>query len=436
MNHWLLKKGSEKKFRNGHPWVFSSELAQSPKGVVPGELVELRDFQGNFLARGYGHPNSMISFRALARSGNAKIDAEFFHQRFLQASQFRRIAGVFDYSHRLIFAEGDSIPGLVIDRFRLEPSGQVFVLQSSTAGIDRLLPQIFEAIEMLVASETHRDSHRESQHLATWATTSIVVANDSKSREKEGIEVQTKRVHKAASGFEPIGAKLRAEPSLPGLAPVIFETDFVGGQKTGFFLDQRSNIQLTSRYLFQLLNERLKERKDIKILDLCCYVGQWGAHLSNVVTSAGGQAHVTLVDASAKALELAAKNVERAGGQARVEKADVLDVMDRFEKGSYDVVICDPPAFIKKKQDIAAGTQAYYKLNREAIRKTAAGGLYITCSCSGLLTEEDFREMLARVTSTSSETRWLARGGHGPDHPQRPEFPQGSYLKAWIGTPV
>ena len=406
--------------------MFSSELGSSPKGILPGELVELNDYKGHFLALGYGHPNSMISFRTLARQGNTELDVEFFTDRLLQASRLRQLAGVFEWSHRLCFAEGDYIPGLIIDRFRLPEKNQVFVLQSSTAGVDRLFPMILEALEKMVVAEG-------SEH-ASWEKTSIVIANDSKSRVKEGILAEPKRVHRAAPGFDPLNAKILAEPSLPGIKPAMFDTDLIGGQKTGFFLDQRFNIQLTSKFLTSLVRARKPEDRHIRILDLCCYVGQWGSHLSNVVTSLGGTVEVTLVDASSKALEIAARNVEAHGGKAIIEKADVMNVMEKFDARSFDVVICDPPAFIKKKQDIPTGTQAYYKLNREAVRKTAPGGLFVSCSCSGLLTEDEFRAMLARVAATSSETRWLARGGHSPDHTQRPEFPQGTYLKAWIGT--
>jgi 23S rRNA (cytosine1962-C5)-methyltransferase len=127
------------------------------------------------------------------------------------------------------------------------------------------------------------------------------------------------------------------------------------------------------------------------------------------------------------------------GGVADTRRLDVLGQgeggLDTLERRGYDVVICDPPAFIKKKKDLPTGAQAYYKMNREAIRKTASNGVYVTCSCSGLFGEEDFRTMLARVMqSFDGEIRWLARGGHSPDHTQRPEFTQGTYLKSWIGA--
>jgi 23S rRNA (cytosine1962-C5)-methyltransferase len=421
---WRLNKGSDRKFRQGTPWVFSNELSHSPKGIQPGELVDLQDASGAFLGRGYGHPNSLISFRTLTTDSSRTIDAGFLYDRLASASHLRRIAGVGDYSHRLCFAEGDFLPGLVIDRYFLHPKGQVFVVQSSTAGMDKLLPLVADAIEKLVRGEDR----------VSWADTSIVIANDSKSRLMEGIEVEPKRVLKAAPGFEPENAKLLIQPALAGLEPAVFTADMIGGQKTGFFLDQRSNVKLVAA----LLPELLKEKREIRVLDLFCYVGQWGTQLSHVATSLGRKAHVTCVDASTKALGFAVKNVEAHGGAATAEAMDVLEALGRIEREKYDVVICDPPAFIKKKKDIPTGTQAYVKVNREAMRKVARGGIFASCSCSGLLAEEEFRGVLARAGAASDrgamELRWLARGSHGPDHPQRPEFPQGTYLKSWIAV--
>lgn len=428
MTRWLLKKGSERKFRLGHPWVFSSELAQSPKSVELGGLVELRDYSGTPIAVGYGHPNSMISFRTLSLDAKEPIDEAFFGKRFANAYRARRRAGVADQSHRFIFAEGDFIPGLIIDRFFLatETPSQCFVIQSSTAGIDRLLPAILRALE---------DFTRTTDPRIGWDQTSIVIANDSKSRAAEGIEVQPKRVEKAAPDFDGELAVILVQPALEHLPATRFSVDFVSGQKTGFFLDQRSNVQLAARSVRELAREAEQAGRTLKILDLFCYVGQWGTQLASVACSEGADVEVTLVDASAKALELASQNVERAGGRVVVRKLDVVDALaTEFEKASFDVVICDPPAFVKKKKDLPAGTQAYGKVNREAIRKTRPSGLFVSCSCSGLFDEAEFREMLSKVTlSAPRPVRWIARGSHGPDHPQRPEFPQGTYLKSWLG---
>ena len=441
MYEWRLKKGSDKKFKSGHPWVFSSELAQSPKNVQAGALVDLYEYEGAFLARGYGHPNSMISFRVLTRSKQEPVDSEFFAGRFLEASRARQTAGVYDYSHRFIFAEGDDLPGLIIDRFRLSNLGraaQVFVLQFSTAGMDRLTESTLKGLELFVARESERDSQAPN-----WDSTAIVIANDSKSRALEGIEVTPKAVHRTIEGFSPTSAQILIQPSLEILKPVLFEVDFVGGQKTGFFLDQRLNVALSATLARNVMRNFLAQQAvtpstelcpTLKILDLCCYVGQWGTQLAHLATSLGLRAEVTLLDASQKALEIAARNVEHQGGEAKTMKMDVLNDLSKLPKREYDIVICDPPAFIKKKKDLPAGTAAYHKLNREAIRRTKRGGLFVSCSCSGLFTEEEFRLVLAKASLTQeNRVRWLLRGSHSPDHPQRPEFPQGTYLKSWMG---
>jgi 23S rRNA (cytosine1962-C5)-methyltransferase len=423
---WLLKKGSEKKFRFGHPWVFSSELAQSPKSIEPGGLVELRDYSGGALAVGYGHPNSMISFRTLSLDAKEQIDPGFFVKRFTSAFNARTLAGVADHSHRFIFAEGDFLPGLIIDRFFLENEQQCFVLQSSTAGMDKLLVPIMQALEVFCTTVDPRIS---------WEQTSVVFANDSKSRAMEGIAVEPKRVERQAAGFNANDAIIILQPPIEGLKPTRFHVDFIGGQKTGFFLDQRSNVQIASRTVRQLARKAASEKRTLKVLDLFCYVGQWGAQLASVAQSEGCEIEVTLVDASAKALELASRNVELAGGRSVALKLDVVDgLATAIEKAAYDVVICDPPAFVKKKKDLPTGSQAYVKVNRDAIRKTKPAGLFVSCSCSGLFNEDEFRDMLTKVTTTAPRpVRWIARGSHGPDHPQRPEFPQGTYLKSWFG---
>ncbi|RYZ76614.1 MAG: class I SAM-dependent rRNA methyltransferase [Proteobacteria bacterium] len=431
-HRWLLKKGSEKKFKFGHPWVFSSELAQSPKLTEAGQLIELREFAGEALAIGYGHPNSMISFRTLTLDPKEKIDANFFVKRFTQAFRERKHAGVHEHSHRFIFAEGDYLPGLIIDRFFLRTAGsestsaQVFVLQSSTAGMDKLLGFVVPALEDFVT---------KVDPTIAWEKTALVFANDSKSRAMEGIAVEQKRVVKSFEGFDPDKAVIVVQPAFESMKPVLFDVDFIGGQKTGFFLDQRSNVALAAKAVRELARDAAREGRTLRILDLFCYVGQWGTQLAAVATEAGAKVEVTLVDASMKALELAAANVTRAGGTPTILKLDILDQLGTaVEKETFDIVICDPPAFVKKKKDLPTGTQAYVKVNKEALRKAKPGGLFVSCSCSGLFDETEFRGMLSRVTAAYFRPiRWFARGSHGPDHPQRPEFPQGTYLKSWLG---
>jgi 23S rRNA (cytosine1962-C5)-methyltransferase len=443
---WRLKRGLEKKFSWGHPWVFSNELAHSPKSLDPGDLVELRDDSGRFLAIGYGHPNSLISFRVLSRDeSDAAIDADFFYRKLARALGLRRACGLERWSHRLCFAEADGLPGLVVDRFVLAGGGEALVAQSSTAGMDRLRPLAYEALERLTsASGRSSGSVAGSPYGPKW----IVASDDSSARRMEGLELEPKRVALAPSGAQPqelAPARILVQPGAP-LAPsgasgrefdqvagLELRADLIGGQKTGFFLDQRSNLRLAAEIVRA---RRPNGDRPLRILDLCCYVGQWGAQLAATAIASGLRAEVTLVDSSAKALALAVENARAQGAEAIAEKRDALETLRELPERSYDVVVCDPPAFVKKKKDLPTGQAAYAKLNREAMRRLAPGGLFVSCSCSGLLGEEDFRAALARAQAANDDLdlRFVARGSHAADHPQLPQFPQGSYLKCWIGA--
>ncbi len=424
---WTLKTGLEKKFSAGHPWVFSNDLAHSPKGIKVGEEVELRDGNGNFLARGYGNPNTLIAFRVLTRDSAVAIDDKFFGDALIQAANLRKSVGVHRWSHRLCFADPDRLPGLIIDRYRLnnpnKKPAQVFVLQCSTAGMDQNLSKVLKGIELLVHDEADVE----------WGQTAIIVANDSKSRQMEGIPSEPKRIEKTIENVDFLRAEALVQPPLPEMSDTIFTVDFLGGQKTGFFLDQRANVANVA----QVLQASLKThpRKTLRVLDLCCYVGQWGAQLAHVAKHLGLEAEITLVDASQKALDLAKQNAERYGARAQALKLDIAQDLKAFANNSFDVVICDPPAFIKKKKDIATGTQAYIKVNREAMKKVVMNGLFFSSSCSGLLDELEFRNVLAKAAASQRhrDVRWVFKGSHSPDHPQLPEFPQGTYLKSWLG---
>lgn len=434
MTIWRLKRGLERKFRLGHPWVFSNELAHSPKGLSPGGLVELRDDSGQFLATGYGHPGSLISFRVLSRE-DGSIDEDFFLRKLRSAAEVRRACGVGSASHRLCFAEADGLPGLIVDRFFLAGSQQAFVFQCSTAGMNALIPFIEGALRAFAVEDEARSGVALSR---TW----IIAANDSSSRRLEGLEIEPKRAL-----LKPVGAEdavvapatLQLERAYGDGPPVELKADLLGGQKTGFFLDQRANVARAAHLMAgrfgPLASSPGRADRPLRILDLCCYVGQWGSQLSAAARTLGLEVETTLVDASASALRLAAENVEAQGARAIVERRDALESLRELPARAYDVVICDPPAFAKKKKDLPAGQAAYAKLNREAMRRLAPGGVFATCSCSGLLGDDEFREAIARGAAANPDLslRFTVRGSHAPDHPQLAEFPQGSYLKCWIG---
>lgn len=437
MYNWQLRRQAEKRFRTGHPWVFSNELTKSPKGLPPGEPVLLTTEAGDFLAYGYGNPFSLIAFRCLSTHAEVKIDQNLFFERFKKAGDLRRRNGFLSASHRFVFAEGDFLPGLIIDRYLVadpedhnrgistKPAvAQVFVTQSSTAGMDFHKELWMAALKQYVEYE-----NQNSLSNISWNQTAIISANSSGSRQLENIPVEGKMTIKSIDGYDFSNLKVLIESSFDS-TPLVFSIDIIGGQKTGFFLDQRQNI----RSLISLVQRSLPKNRPLRVLDLCCYVGQWSAQIAAFCTKQNVKSELHLFDASEEALKLASQNVHIQNGSPAPMKGDVLKSLSHVPDHFFDIVICDPPAFIKKKKDIPAGKQAYLKLNKEARKKVAAHGFYVSCSCSGALSAEDMKEILMRIShGTNHHTQWLAQGFHSPDHPQRLEFPEGSYLKCYIG---
>lgn len=421
MRTWQLRKGAEKRARGGHPWVFSNELSASPKGAQPGELITLLDDEGKFVAYGYGNPSSLIAFRALSYSIEKPISLELIQESVFKAAELRRRCGLLDFSHRLIFAEGDNLPGLIIDRYKLsEPTNsQVFVIQSSTAGMDSLLPHVSKSIESLVDFEKS----------VPWDKTAIVSANTSRSRQLENIPVEEKKIIKSVEGLNLSRVKALLQSASAPATAIEMEFDILGGQKTGFFLDQRENI----RRLHEIIDPSHFDGT-IRVLDLCCYVGQWSTQIAAWAQANNIKSEFTIFDSSQDALNFANSNIRRYGGDVIFVKGDVMQSLRGTLDRHYDIVICDPPAFIKKKKDVPTGKAAYAKLNREALKRVTDGGIYVTCSCSGLFYPEEFRDMLARISfGPNHSVQWIKQGFHSPDHPQRMEFPEGGYLKSYIG---
>lgn len=431
---WRLRAGVEKKFAKGHPWVFSNDLDQSPKGHAAGHLVELRDSRDHFLAIGYGNPATLISFRALSRSPVSSI-VELMKEKLNRAAEKRYATGVDSFSHRLLFGEADGVPGLIVDRYLTvsgEPakvSAQVFVIQSSTAGADLLV----DALRMALDSFSRRGLAFKGRGESLKSLQ--VLAQDSSSRAIEGLQKLPRMARGEWRDLKPNQMTIAVQGGESALASSVatYDVDFIDGQKTGFFLDQRLNVRLAWPLLKRASENAKAESRELRALDLFSYVGQWSVQIARAAKDIA-PVKITMADASATALELASRNTARAGGLADPRKMDILKGLSDLAVGAYDVVICDPPAFIKKKKDIPTGRAAYIKLNREALKRVAPGGVYVSCSCSGLLTDEEFVEILAdAVRASGREVTWVSRGGHGEDHPYLSEFPQGRYLKGWIG---
>lgn len=457
MRVWHVRKGAEAKVRRGYPWVFSNELAHSPKEAAPGELIELRDYTDAPIAFGYGHPHSLIAFRTFTHGPQpwAGPVADFMLSRLQRAAALRRRLGLDSASHRLCFAEADGLPGLIVDRYRLADSAsglpsQVLAIQVSTAGMERSLPDVLRAVARLVAEEA------QAPGAASWEQTGVLLDQGSSMRSLEELPVLPKVWHKLPpgpwDGSEParilIATGIDSAPDgAAGVrAPLALAVDFLGGQKTGFFLDHRLNLGLAEDLFGTLLRFRSagRDRAVLRVLDLFCYAGQWGAVLARRAAQCGMDAEVLAVDASERALELALRNVAdavkpaAAGGcpqpRVQVERRDILESLEGIPPAAFDVVVCDPPALVRRRKDLLKSQRAYQKLNREALKRVRAGGMIVTCSCSGLLAEEDFRETLQRAQLQAGRmVQWVARGGQGLDHPVRAEFPEGRYLKCWFG---
>ena len=369
----------------GHLWVFSNELAESPKGLPSGGLVELRDKKGVFYGIGYCNPNSLISIRILSREVRP-IDEEFFKERITEAVAFRRRFIKDTDAYRVVYSESDRVPGLIIDRY-----GDSVSIQILTLGMDRLTDMILSAVEAVMAPQT------------------ICLRNDSNSRTLEGLPLE-KRLVKGTLDPLPIIHDHNT----------VFEADLLGGQKTGFFLDQAAN----RRAFAGLAGEGTA-------LDLFCYAGAWSVKLGQ----AG--ATVTGVDSSEAAIVQARKNaaLNNLTDKCTFVKSDVFDLV-KAEVGagrSYDFVVLDPPAFVKSKAKINEAIRAYRELNTLSMRLLKPHGLLATSSCSHHIDNQTFIEILREAgRDAGRRTRIIESRSQPPDHAISIAMPETEYLKCVI----
>ncbi len=419
---WRLRRGADRRIRGGHPWIFSNELSASPKGHPAGAPVVLLDEKGSFLASGYGNPHSLIAFRALSFDSREQdtTSTEYLIGKLTKTWWQRKSLG-FEASFRLCYGEGDYIPGLVIDRYLVHQNGktaQVLAVQILTAGISAAItnpPAFFEELIQTV-------KEREICGFG-WEDTAVVLRNDVQIRRLEGMEPQDAQVIKEVAGLDLTNIDIEINNR------VLMSTDLIEGQKTGFFLDQAYNISLLCNQL-----EKMQFSTDtVKVLDLCCYVGQWSTQITRTLKVRGLNVEVSAVDVSAKALQFAKHNIERQGAVVNIRELDVLKDLGSFPDRYFDIVIADPPAFIKAKKDVPTGRHAYLKLNTSAFKLVKKGGLVVSCSCSGLFEEAEMKETLQKALRRGeNEGRCILHGGHSPDHPVLLAFSEGFYLKMFV----
>jgi 23S rRNA (cytosine1962-C5)-methyltransferase len=382
-----LSPGQGRRLKAGHPWAFSNEIAMKPeyRALPPGLPVRLEGDDGVRFGTFAFNPHSLIAARLLDRDPDAAINAAFLRGRIEQAAALRARVTDSPY-HRLVHAEADRLPGLVIDRY-----GDVLVLQANTAAMDRLTPELVGVLTDLLAPRA------------------IVARNDSPVRAHEGLPEQVALL---------AGTEANAEVIEGGVA---FPVDPLSGQKTGFFFDQRPN------------RDRMASLAGgARVLDVFCHTGAFGLRCL-----AAGAAHALLVDSSAPALDQARLAAERNGLAARAElrRGDGFDTMAALaaEGERFDIVICDPPAFIKAKKDQAAGLRAYGRMARLAAALVAPGGFLFAASCSHHALPEAFAAAVAEgLHRARREGRIIASAGAGPDHPVHPMLPESAYLKAQV----
>lgn len=441
MNIWRVKKGSDQRLRSRHPWVFSNELMVSPKGILPGDPIEIQDIKGNFLARGYGNPNSLIAFRALSFDikKSSPHSVENIADQIVLSWKSRILRGS-DKSYRICFSEADQLPGLVIDRYLIstnEEFVQCLSVQTTTAGMDKIFQKGEEIIKLVVEK-----MYLEKLISQDWLKTILVFKNSSSARKMEGLSLEEAKVVHNPTSVNLQNAAVVLQNDLKDFQ-LMLNCDILQGQKTGLFLDQSGNINLV---LQQIKKQRkFSEKRKYKILDLCCYMGQWSAYLAETLLAADHDLEVFLADVSELALTKAESNIKAIAAAMGKEsnlvvkafKLDVLKISDetksQLPENSFDVVISDPPAFVKNKKVLETGLHGYMKLNELAFKWAGSDSLVISCTCSGLVEMSDFKSALRKSLLRSGKRGQLTGyGTQGTDHPQSVHFPEGEYLKMII----
>lgn len=383
-----IHTGHERRLLLGHPWVFSNEIGSDLREYEPGSLVDVYTHGGTFVGRGYINPRSLITVRLLSQRREV-FDGAFFRRRIEAALRRREHLFPGTQSYRLVYSEGDLLPGLIIDRYN-----DHLVLQTLTLGMELRTEAICEALESLMQPRA------------------IVARNDVGIRTLEGLPLEKKLLRGSLqSPVEIWEDDLR------------FRVDPWEGQKTGFYLDQREN-RCTLRPL--LSGER--------VLDAFCYSGAWALHAGRA-----GAKEVLGVDESTKAIQWASDQAQD-NGLGRVCRFTPANVFDYLKEADaqherFDCIILDPPAFVKSRSRLREGLQGYWEINRRAMRMVKPGGYLITCSCSYHVDPDTFRATLCRATRAARRSVMLLEmRSQGKDHPALLPVGESAYLKCAVLT--
>ncbi|WP_455210006.1 class I SAM-dependent rRNA methyltransferase [Kaarinaea lacus] len=384
-----LKRNEDRRLRTGHLWIFSNEVDTNKNPLrqyQPGEQVVVLDAKGKSLGIAYVNPHSLIFARIISRSTQYVLDQSLLVHRLNIALSLRERCFAQPY-YRLVFGESDYLPGLVVDRF-----DDCLVVQLTTAGMEAAKDDVVAALERALKPRC------------------IVFRNDSSIRELEGLQSYIETV----KGETPATIALEENHTR-------FEFNPLSGQKTGWFYDHRMNRQRLCQYV-----------SGLRVLDVFSYIGGWG-----VQAAKAGAKEVVCVDSSQAALEQLQSNAQlnQCQNTVRVIKDDAFTTLKSLhdDKQQFDVVVLDPPAFIKRKKDHKQGLSAYMRANQLAMQLLSKDGLLLSASCSYHLKLHELSDTIAKTACHLDRSAQIIEQGHqGPDHPVHPAIPETDYLKALL----
>ena len=391
----ITKKGSAW-VGTGHPWIYAQEIISKSTEPENGALVDALSENGRYLGTGLYSRESKIGLRLISRNANDRFDAEFWKRRIRYAWDYRRTVMGGDVSCcRVIFGEADGFPGLTVDRF-----SNILVTQTLSVGMERLKDVIFPLL-----AEVLRESGERID--------GIYERNDVAIRALEGLE--------QGKGWYELPGEEHPQSTVTEICEngIYYAVDFENGQKTGFFLDQKYNRLAVARIA-----------KGRRVLDCFTHTGSFALNAAR-----GGAEHVTAVDVSESAVEMARENARRNGFEDRMDfvAADVFDLLPEVKKGEYDFIILDPPAFTKSRKTVGRAEKGYKEINLRALKALPRGGYFATASCSHFMPSELFVKMLRSAAQDANvELRQIEARQQAPDHPILWNVPETDYLKFYI----
>ena len=394
----VVSQKAERSIRGGHPWVYDAEIKDISGEYQNGGLVDVVSLKGAYLGTGFISESSKIRIRILSQNANERFDDSFFVRRVKYAVDFRKTVMGDDFSCcRLIFGEADGLPGLTVDRYN-----NILVTEVLSRGTDGVKDIIYRALCSCLAEYGEKID-------------GIYERNESPIRTLEGLECY-KGWYKAE--FVGVLESVVTEINENGIKYLV---DVENGQKTGFFLDQKYNRLAVS-----------KLAKGKRVLDCFTHTGSFALN-----AAMGGAAHVTAVDVSQSAVDMAKANAERNGLSDRMDFicTDVFDLLPKLgeQKSGYDFIILDPPAFTKSRKTIDAAARGYKEINYRAMRMLPRGGYLATCSCSHFMDNELFKKMLLSAAKDAGVSlKLIEERRQAPDHPMLMTVPETYYLKFYL----